>query len=173
MRLIVGRIPPIIFLVILPALTIMSILYLVTPNAASGIPWVIQDIMVFIWLATSIGLFYYTLIRHHYAEKYMKQGFEQAVIEFETIKKVIPIVLPISIFSGSIRADNARISDLLKALSEWYYKDKGITITKGDSLKLYNELQKALDNSEQAKNILSMLDEFILSFQDLTKPSAH
>jgi hypothetical protein len=84
----IGRITPIIFLVILPALTIMSTTFMFTPNAASEFPWAIGFTMIITVFATYIGFFYYGVIRPHYFEKYLKQGLEQAIIEFETVKKL-------------------------------------------------------------------------------------
>lgn len=96
----VGKIIPIIFLVILPALTIMSA------------PFLILSTLI-IESATFFGLFYYALIRHHYVEKCLKQSLEQAIIEFETVKKIIPIVFSISIFSAYLLANFSTIEYIL------------------------------------------------------------
>ncbi len=46
--------------------------------------------------------FSYALIRPHYIEKYLKQSLEQVVIEFETVKKIILLILPITIGFGAL-----------------------------------------------------------------------
>lgn len=44
-------------------------------------------------IALIISFFYYALKRPNSIEKYLKQGLEQAVIEIETVKRIIPPVL--------------------------------------------------------------------------------
>src|SRR3984893_15232006 len=91
----VGRNPPLIFLVILPAssITLMYIgllIYLSLPTEGSFIGYLSSSIFI-------IELLYYGLTRPHYIKKYLKQGLEPPVIEFEIIKKIIPIVLSLSL----------------------------------------------------------------------------
>jgi hypothetical protein len=58
----------------------------------------IYRLQIITFFSTSIASFSYALIRPYYIKRYFKRGLEQAFIEFETVKKIIPIFLIIMAF---------------------------------------------------------------------------
>jgi hypothetical protein len=92
----VGKITPIVVFVILPVVIIIPALIVDYVIVSPSTPIVL--IGLFIYLINLIGIFYYLLARPRYIEKCLKQGLERAVIEFETIKKIIPITLLLVLF---------------------------------------------------------------------------
>jgi hypothetical protein len=63
-------------------------IFLVPPN----VYYAVFDSTAFVGISVILS-FFYALIRPNYIEKYLKQNLEQAVIEFETVKKIIPLIL--------------------------------------------------------------------------------
>lgn len=93
-----GRFPPIIFFVILPAIsiTISTVIFLLTVPA--------HDVTIdrgFTVLTpayiTLLLSFIYAVKRPHSIQEYLKQGLEQAIIEFETVRKVMPLIILIAV----------------------------------------------------------------------------
>src|SRR3954466_5480930 len=99
-RLHVGRITPIIFFVIMPSIA-------VTTSAINHFIYHIYPLNAIIFFSTIIASFCYSLIRPYYIKMYFKQGLEQALSEYETVKKIIPIIIIITIF-GLILYDDSK-----------------------------------------------------------------